>query len=157
MKTNLNINLKQPRSMIQLFVSKFVPKIDLYIAIIMTIATYIVILLQFPPSNPSFLKDVCGHIAMISANLWAIVLAALVIAIPQIDKERNSTALKRFAAIIPTLFLCMVLSSSMYFYAAFHQGTSLLSILILAPVTCLFYYAIMMSFIATVQILKDYI
>lgn len=155
----LNLNAREPArySMTQLLVNKFVPKIELYGALVLAVITYCFILVPFPPPNPGFLKDTCSHIATISANLWAIILAALVIVIPHIDRKKHHEALKRLSIIIPSLFLCMVLASAMYFYASFQQGAALVSVLALFPVICLFYYSLNVVFAATIQILKEYI
>lgn len=153
----MNLGANQNREALLLFISRYVPKAELFVALVLTVATQCIIFSQFPPSSPSFLKDICSHIATISANLWAIMLAALVIVIPHIDNERHGGTLKRFAIIMPTLFLCIILASSIYFYAALQQETGLFAVLVLLPVTYLFYYSINIAFIATVQILKDYI
>lgn len=153
---NTNLDTNQNRKALLLFINRYVPKVELFVALVLTVATQCIIFIQFPPNNPSFLKDICAHIATISANLWAIMLAALVIVIPHIDKERHGDTLKHFATIMPTLFLCIVLASTIYFYAALQQEIGLLAVLVLFPVTCLFYYSINIAFTATVQILKGY-
>ncbi|CUH96656.1 putative membrane protein [Propionispora sp. 2/2-37] len=128
------------------------------IALILTIIVYALnaSVLEVPA-----VKEISQFIVTITANLWAILIAAVVILFPQDGSSKaigSPDLVARCFKALVALFVCTLVTSGIYFVTT---GTAGNSILIYMPIIAgmpilLFFYSLIVVLTITFQVIQEY-